>query len=141
MHLLFCDIIYVVIPGQCFIYDHTKIFRVVLLYEYVAMNFSTQVFTGPVIPYLSSFWISLCCGTLSNALAKSIMITSVCLPPLRLARISCVKATNCVSVDRFFRNPCYLSNGILLASRWFSRCLEIMCSISLLHTHVSDTGR
>ena len=38
MHLLFCDIIYVVIPGQCFIYDHTKIFRVVLLYEYVAMK-------------------------------------------------------------------------------------------------------
>ena len=71
-------------------------------------NFSTQVFTGPVIPYLSSFWISLWCGTLSKALAKSIIITSVCLPPVRLARISCVKASNCVSVDCFFRNPCYL---------------------------------
>ena len=102
------------ISGQCFIYDHTKIFRVVLLYENVAMNFSTQVFRGPVIPYLSSFWISLCCGTLSNGLAKSIMITSVCLPPLILARIS---------------------------SRWFSRCLKVMCYISLLHTHASDTGR
>ena len=33
MHLLFCDIIYVVIPGQRFIYDHTKIFRVILLCE------------------------------------------------------------------------------------------------------------
>ena len=63
-----------------------------------------QVFTGPVIPYLSSFWTSLWCGrpTLSNALAKSIIITPVCLPLLRLARISCVKASNCVSVDRFF---------------------------------------
>ena len=60
------------------------------------------MFTGPVIPHLSSFWISLWCGTLSNALAKSIMITSVCLPPLRMARISCVKASNCVSVDHFF---------------------------------------
>ena len=30
MHLLFCDTIYVIIPGQCFIYDHTKIFRGVL---------------------------------------------------------------------------------------------------------------
>ena len=116
MHLLFCDIIYVVIPGQCFIYDHTKIFRVVLLYDNVAMHFATQVFTGPVIPYLSSFWISLCCGTLSNALTKSITITSVCLPPLRLARIYSVKASNCVSVDRFFQNPCCLSKRILLAS-------------------------
>ena len=61
-------------------------------------NFSTQVFTGPLIPYLSSFWISLWCGTLSNALAKSIIITSVCLPSLRFARISCVKASDCVSV-------------------------------------------
>ena len=41
----------------------------------------------------------------------------------------------------FFRNPCCLSKRILLASRWFNRCFEIMCSISLLHTHVSDTGR
>ena len=104
-------------------------------------NVSIQVFTGPVIPYLSSFWISLWCGTLSNDLANSIMITSVCLLPLRLARISCVKDSNCVSVDRFFRNLCCLSKRILLASRWFSRCFEIMCSISLLHTHVSDTGR
>ena len=54
-------------------------------------NFSTQVFTGPVIPYLSSFWIILWCGTLSKALAKSIIITAVCLPPLRLAKIYCVK--------------------------------------------------
>ena len=35
---IFCDTIFVVIPGQCFIYDHTKIFRVVLLYEYVAVK-------------------------------------------------------------------------------------------------------
>ena len=104
-------------------------------------NFSNQVFTGPVIPYLSSFWISLWCRTLSNVLAKSIIITSVCLPSLRLARVSCVKASNCVLVDHFFRNPCCLSKRILLDSRWFSRCFEIMCSISLLHTHVSDTGR
>ena len=33
-----------VIPGQCFIYDHTKIFRVVLLYEYVAMKSVLFVF-------------------------------------------------------------------------------------------------
>ena len=103
-------------------------------------NFSTQVFTGPVIPYFSSFWISLWCGTLSNALAKSIIITSVCLPPLRLARISCVRASNCVSVYRFFRNPCCLSKRNLLASSWFSMCFEIMCSISLLHTHMSDSN-
>ena len=45
MHLLFlCDIIYVVIPGQCFIYGHTKIFRIILLYEYVAMNSVLFVF-------------------------------------------------------------------------------------------------
>ena len=68
---------------------------------------------------------------------ESIIITSVCLPSLRLATISCVKASNCVSV----LNPCCLSKRILLASRWFSRCFEIMCSISLLHTHVSDTGQ
>ena len=35
MHLLFCDTISIAIPGQCFIYDHTKIFRFVL-HEYVA---------------------------------------------------------------------------------------------------------
>ena len=35
-----------VIPGQCFIYDHTKIFRVVIvkLYEYVAMKSVLFVF-------------------------------------------------------------------------------------------------
>ena len=33
-----------VIPGQCFIYDHTKIFRIVLLYEYVAMKSVLFVF-------------------------------------------------------------------------------------------------
>ena len=64
-------------------------------------KFSIQVFTGPVILYISSFWISLWCGTLSNALTKSIIITSVCIPPLRLARMSCVKANSCVSVDHF----------------------------------------
>ena len=44
MHLLSCDLIYVVIPGQCFIYDHANIFRVVLLYEYVAMKSVLFVF-------------------------------------------------------------------------------------------------
>ena len=44
MNLLFCDIIYVVIPGQWnFIYDHTKIFHVVL-YEYVAVRSVLFVF-------------------------------------------------------------------------------------------------
>ena len=33
-----------VILGQCFIYDHTKIFHVVLLYEYAAMNSVLFVF-------------------------------------------------------------------------------------------------
>ena len=42
--LLFCDTIYVVITGQCFIYDHTMIFRVVLLYKYVAMKSVLFVF-------------------------------------------------------------------------------------------------
>ena len=44
MHLLFCDTINMVIPGQCFIYEHTKIFRVVLLYEYVAVKSISFVF-------------------------------------------------------------------------------------------------
>ena len=38
MHLLFCDTINIVIPGQCLIYDHTKIFSCVLFYEYVAVR-------------------------------------------------------------------------------------------------------
>ena len=33
-----------VIPGQCFIYDHTKIFRFVLLYEYVIVKSILFVF-------------------------------------------------------------------------------------------------
>ena len=33
-----------VIPGQCFIYDHTKIFHVVLLCEYVAVKSVLSVF-------------------------------------------------------------------------------------------------
>ena len=40
------------------------------------------------------------CGTLSNALANSIIIPSLCIPPF--ARISCVKASIYVSVERFF---------------------------------------
>ena len=44
MHLLFCDTINMVIPGQCFIYDHTKIFCVVLLYEYVDVKSILFVF-------------------------------------------------------------------------------------------------
>ena len=33
-----------VIPGQWFIYDHNKIFRIVLLYKYVAMKSVLFVF-------------------------------------------------------------------------------------------------
>ena len=77
-----------------------------------------QVFTGPVIQYLSSFWISLWCGTLSKALAKSIRIKSVCLLPLRLARISCMKAGNCVSVD------CWLRGGLVGVLRL---CVPLVC--------------
>ena len=59
---------------------------------------------------------------------KSIMITSVCIPPLRLAKMSCVKVSSCVLVERFFFiNPCCLSKRILLASR----CFEIMCPMKL----------
>ena len=94
-------------------------------------NVSIQMFTGPVIPYLSSFWISLWCGTLSNALAKSIMITSVCLLSLRLARISCVKASKCVSVDCFFeihaacrRGYCWLRGGLVGVLRL---CVLLVC--------------
>ena len=36
--------IYVVIPGQCFIHDHTRIFRIVLHYEYVAVKSVLFVF-------------------------------------------------------------------------------------------------
>ena len=52
MHFRFCDTIYVVIPGQCFIYDHTKIFRVVLLYEYVAVKSVLFVFGVMVSGYV-----------------------------------------------------------------------------------------
>ena len=70
--------------------------------------FILQEFLNPSV-YRASFWISLWCGTLSNVLLKSIIITSVYLPPLRMARISCVKANSYVSVD-----PCCLSKRILL---------------------------
>ena len=43
MNLLFCDTIYVVIPGQSFIYGHIKIFCVVLP-EYVAVKSVLFVF-------------------------------------------------------------------------------------------------
>ena len=53
-----------VIPGQCFIYDHAKIFRFVLLYEYVAMKSILFVFrvTGPGYVEDTTFlgWNSIC---------------------------------------------------------------------------------
>ena len=58
MHLLFCDNIYVVITGQCYIYDHTKTFRAVLLYKYVAVKSVLFVFgvTGSVMWSSLRFW-------------------------------------------------------------------------------------
>ena len=38
MPLVFCDTINMIIPGQCFVDDHTNIFRLVLLYEYVVKS-------------------------------------------------------------------------------------------------------
>ena len=54
MHLL--DL---VIPGQCFIYEHTKIFRIILLYEYVAIYCLYFGLRDLVIWSKLHFWASL----------------------------------------------------------------------------------
>ena len=53
-----------------------------------AMFLPTWPICLDLVEGLSRQYQGLWCGTLSNALAKSIIITSVCLPPLRLARIA-----------------------------------------------------
>ena len=89
------------------------------------------------MPRWSNFDIRCKCGTVSKALRKSNMMTSVCLPWSMLKARSSTVSSSWDSQDHFWRNPCCTSVITSCFSQWFM----IQCSISLQQTEVKDTGR
>jgi len=72
----------------------------------------------PFIPKWLSLWQRRTWETLSNALAKSIRITSVCLLSFMFSAISLTVPINCVSHDLFCWKPCCSLHNML----YFFRC-------------------
>ena len=79
-------------------------------------------------------------GTVSNALEKSSIATSVCFPEPKFLHRSWRVIINWVSQENPDLKPRFKFVRILLCSRWFRRCLHMMCSKSLHVTEVSETG-
>ena len=80
-------------------------------------------------------------GTLSNAFGKSRRMASVCiLLSILCARLS-ISWMSCVSVERYFLNPCCASWRMLCLSKCCMMLLVIMCSSILQVMDVSDIGR
>jgi hypothetical protein len=81
---------------------------------------------------------SLLCGTLSKALAKSMIMRSVCMF-LSLLYVSWWTIDIiCDSHDLFALNPCWNSNKILFDSRYFIMLLARMCSSNLHEIQVCE---
>ena len=104
-----------------------------------------HLWVDPLIPQYSNLCNSLLCGTLSKALAKSIMIKSVCLcprftAPSRLLMMSCTNWTNRVLQDLWLRQLCWQSASILSKAKCLLMWLTKICSRVLQQMHVSDTG-
>ena len=92
-----------------------------------------HLWVDPLIPYYSNLCNSLLCGTLSKALAKSIMIKSVrlCLQftaPSRLLMMSCTNWTNWVLQDLWLRKPCWQSASMLSKAKCLLMLLTKICS-------------
>ena len=105
-----------------------------------------HVWVDPPIPYFPNLCNSLLCGTLSKALAKSIMIKYVYLyprytAPSKLLMMLCTNWTNWVSQDIWLRKPCWQLASMLSKAKCLLMLLTIICSRVLQEMHVSDTGR
>ena len=84
--------------------------------------------------------MSLLCGTVSMAFEKSRMaISTWILLSLYFIR-SCNVAISYVSHENPVLKPCWSMLSILYFSKCVNICLHIICSITLQHMHVSDTG-
>ena len=103
-------------------------------------KFEIQVWVLPVIPKFCNLWSNLLCGTVSNALLKSIIIISTgVLASMDLARSLTVR-TSWDSQEWFARNPCCLSVRIWCSEKCLMMLLCSMCSKSLQQIGVKDTG-
>ena len=78
--------------------------------------------------------------TLSKALLKSSMLTSVCLRWSRFCDSSCPKVVSCVSVECFALKPYSQRYSIECLSKCAMMLLTIMCSWNVQHMHVSYIG-
>ena len=104
-------------------------------------NALIQLSVVPLIPYKSSFESSRQCGTLSKAFEKSKMIGSCWIPLSSDLASSCVKVKSCVSQLLLARKPCWQSVSMVFRSRCFKKLLVSMCSCTLQHRQVRETGR
>ena len=114
---------------------------------------------SPWLPYWLSMWIKRLWLTLLKALAKSTMRMFVSCPCARFFIIffpemptimlmiipfsisSSANSRNCVLKALFFRSSCCWLHSMLFRSRWSMMVIVKMCSSTLQHTLVSDTGR
>ena len=81
-----------------------------------------QEWTSPLMLSYSALWRRWWWGTWSNALEKSIMLTSYCCPSGRPFTSSCVKFNICISQDLLVLKSCWLSVRVhfLLGGSWFA---------------------
>ena len=96
---------------------------------------------NPSIPIAWSFRRRRWWATLSNAFAKSKRIASVWVLLSQDFRKSLDDSRSCVSQERLFLKPCWASVRMSFLSRCRMTCELMICSITLQHIEVSDTGR
>ena len=103
-------------------------------------NALIQLSVVPLIPSKLSFE-SRWCGTLSKAFEKYKMIRSCWIPLSSDMASSCFKDKSCVSQLLLARKPCWQSVSMVFRSRCFKILFVSMCSCTIQHIQVRETGR
>ena len=103
-------------------------------------NALIQLSVVPLIPSKLSFE-SRWCGTLSKAFEKYKIIRSCWIPLSSNMASSCFKDKSCVSQLLLARKPCWQSVNMVFRSRCIKILFVSMCSCTIQHIQVRETGR
>jgi hypothetical protein len=96
------------------------------------LDSTIRLFVDDIIAYL---WL-----TLSNALEKSIMRTSACLPSSKFWITSSMNSISWASHELNLRKPCWKGYSMLYLSACDMMLLTTMCSNILQHIQVKEIG-
>ena len=97
--------------------------------------------TVPFIPLCLSLCKSSLRGTVSKVLEKSRIITFDCSPWPFVFKKSLRVTRSCVSHENPDLKPWFNFLKTLFFSRWFNKCLQIICSSNFHDIDISETGR